>query len=206
MATTEAETPLSGSLRSLPAKSGIAVPLTKGQLIQIINTHGKQVVDTWAIDSCDPASHLSMEHTRASLLKISIGVGDTLVTNNRTPILTLVADTSPGVHDLLIASCDINRYAQLGVEGYHNNCVDNFYVALKAVGIHPRSVPSPLNLFMNVPVASDGSLSFAEPVCEAGQSCTLRAEMDLTLVMSACPQDVTPVNGGKCADIHFIVT
>lgn len=59
---------------------------------------------------------------------------------------------------------------------------------------------------MNVPVASDGSLSFTDPVCEAGQSCTLRAEIDLILVMSACPQDVTSVNGGKCADMHFTVT
>ncbi|OKL64247.1 hypothetical protein UA08_00061 [Talaromyces atroroseus] len=190
----------------LPAKSGIAVPLVKGQLIQVINTHGKQVVDTWAFDSQDPSSHLSMEHTRASLLKISIAVGDTLVTNRRTPILTVVEDTSPGVHDLLIAACDSHRYAQLGVKGYHNSCVDNLHNALKAVGTRISSVPSPLNLFMNVPVASDGSLSFADPLCEAGQSCTLRAETDLILVMSACPQDVTPVNGGKCADIHFVVT
>lgn len=92
------------------------------------------------------------------------------------------------------------------MKGYHVSCVDNLHEALKAVGISINSVPSPLNLFMSVPVASDGSLSFAEPVCEAGQSCTLRAETDLILVMSACPQDVTPVNGDACADIHFIVT
>lgn len=110
-----------GSQQCLPAKTGIAVPLSKGQLIRVINTHGKQVVDTWAFDSQDPTSHLSMEHTRASLLKISIGIGDTLVTNRRTPILTLVADTSPGVHDLLIAACDSHRYAQvskLSLMGY----------------------------------------------------------------------------------------
>lgn len=92
------------------------------------------------------------------------------------------------------------------MKGHHDNCVNNLHEALKAVGISIHSVPSPLNLFMNVPVASNGSLSFDEPVCEAGQSCTLRAEMDLILVMSACPQDVTSVNGGACADVHFIVT
>ena len=92
------------------------------------------------------------------------------------------------------------------MEGYHASCVDNLHEALKALGSRISSVPSPLNLFMNVPVASDGSLSFAEPLCEAGQSCTLRAETDLILAMSACPQDVIPVNGGKCADIHFVIS
>lgn len=98
--------------RRLPAKSGVAVILAKGQLIEIINTYGKQVVDTWAFEAHDPTSYLSMEHTRASLLKVTIKIGDTLVTNRRTPILSLVADTSPGVHDLLIAACDSNRYKQ----------------------------------------------------------------------------------------------
>jgi uncharacterized protein len=120
MAATAATLP--GSQQCLLAKTGVAVPLAKGQLVQVINTHGKQVVDTWAFDSQEPTSHLSMEHTRASLLKISIGIGDTLVTNHRTPILTLVADTSPGVHDLLIAACDSHRYAQVSMLYPHWQC------------------------------------------------------------------------------------
>lgn len=129
-ATTEVGPPSSGSLQLLPARTGIAVPLAKGQLIQIINTHGKQVVDTWAFDSRDPTAshHLSMEHTRTSLLKISIGVGDTLVSNHRSPILTVVADTSPGVHDTLIAACDSNRYSQV-----------SYYLAASSLWIYRES-------------------------------------------------------------------
>jgi uncharacterized protein YcgI (DUF1989 family) len=59
---------------------------------------------------------------------------------------------------------------------------------------------------MNVPVAADGSLQFATPVSEAGQSIALRADTDLILVMSACPQDMTPVNGTGCTELHFVVT
>ncbi|CAM1503625.1 Fc.00g012160.m01.CDS01 [Cosmosporella sp. VM-42] len=211
MATTEAEAPLPSSsgidatLRVLPARTGISVTLAKDQLIQIINTHGKQVVDTWALESRDPTSHLSMEHTRASLQKLSIEVGDTLVSNGRAPMLTVVADTTPGVHDTLISACDTTRYAQLGVNGYHANCADNFHGALQKVGVRVQSVPSPLNLFMNVPVAPDGSLQFARPVSEPGQFITLRADVDLVLVMSSCPQDMTPVNGVSCTEIHFRV-
>lgn len=56
---------------------------------------------------------------------------------------------------------------------------------------------------MNVPVEKDGSLSFQEPVSNAGDLVLLRAEMDLVLVMSACPQDMLPVNGGKVTDCHY---
>jgi len=103
------------SQQVLPAKTGIALRLWKDQSIQIINTYGKQVVDTWAFESGDPTRHMSMEHIRARLGKISIAVGDTLISNHRTPLLTVTADTTPGVHDTLIAACDEERYAEVSV-------------------------------------------------------------------------------------------
>lgn len=58
---------------------------------------------------------------------------------------------------------------------------------------------------MNVPVENDGSLSFQEPVSKVGDSILLRAEMDLVLVMSACPQDILPINGGRVTDCHYMI-
>jgi hypothetical protein len=109
--------------------------------------------------------------------------------------MTLVADTSPGIHDTLMASCDAERYRQLGAEGYHASCADNFAAALRELGETPPAVPAPLNLFMNVPWTADGSLSFAPPRSRPGDLVRLRAETDLILVLSACPQDLVPVNG-----------
>jgi uncharacterized protein YcgI (DUF1989 family) len=42
-------------------------------------------------------------------------------------------------------------------------------------------------------------------VSSAGQWVTLRAEMDLVIVFSACPQDLVPVNGRNCTptDVHY---
>ena len=59
-------------------------------------------------------------------------VGDVLVTNKRRPILTLVEDTSPGVHDTCMSACDIYRYRGLGCEEYHDSCTDNLYKGLQA--------------------------------------------------------------------------
>jgi len=120
-------------------------------------------------------------------------------------LLTVVADTSPGVHDTLIASCDPERYRQLGFNGRHDNCLDNFERALADLGLAAPPLPAPLNLFMHVPWTEDGSLRFEPPVSSPGDLIRFRAEADLVVVMSACPQDLTPVNGAeqRPVDVHF---
>ncbi len=189
----------------IPARRGAAARLARGQSVRVINTHGKQVVDTWAFKAGDASEHLSMEHSRAAILKLMPAVGDTLVSNRRNPMLTVVEDITPGVHDMLIAACDEHRYRQLGAKGHHDSCTDNLKAALAGLGIAVPLTPSPLNLFMNVPVQADGSLAFEPPVSEAGQHVTLRAEMDLIVVFSACPQDMVPVNAMHPTDAHYLI-
>ncbi|MEW6640592.1 MAG: urea carboxylase-associated family protein [Pseudomonadota bacterium] len=189
----------------IPARQGVAARLAKGQSVTVLNTHGKQVVDTWAFNAADTGEFMSMEHSRAALLRLIPRVGDTLVTNHRRAILTVTADTTPGVHDTLIAACDIHRYRQLGAQGHHDNCTHNLAHAMAAIGLAAPLTPAPLNLFMNVPVGADGSLRFVAPVSEAGQSITLRAEIDLVVVFSACPQDMVPVNDMHPTDAHYLI-
>lgn len=179
----------------VPARQGRAIKLDAGAVARVINTHGSQVVDLWALTGTGLDEYLSMAHTRVSLTRMAPSVGDTLVTNDRRPILTLVEDTSPGTHDTLMAACDIHRYSQLGHLGYHDNCHDNFNNALREHGYGPRAVPDPLNLFMNVPWDSEGRLAYQPPNSLPGDCVSLRAELDLILVLSACPQDMIPVNG-----------
>jgi uncharacterized protein YcgI (DUF1989 family) len=181
------------------------MPLAKGQRITIVNRFGSQVVDTWAFNEADIDEFMSMEHSRAAMLKLSPAVGDTLVTNRRRPIITVVEDTTPGIHDTLIAACDRYRYQQLGGRDGHENCTDNLAAALGALGIDGAVTPSPLNLFMNVEATSDGRIAFRAPVSAPGQYVTLRAEMDLIIALSACPQDLLPVNGEGPTDVDFIV-
>lgn len=183
---------------TIPARKGKAAFLSKGQHIKVINTHGQQVVDTWAFNRHDLTECMSMEHSRVALGRIMARVGDDMVTNRRRPILYLVEDTSPGIHDTLIAACDRHRYELLGCADYHDNCTDNLAAALAELGLTPPETPSPWNLFMNIPVQADGSLSFDPPVCKQGDYLLLRAEMDCIIVFSACPQDIVPINGVAC--------
>ena len=251
-------------LQTVPARRGVATLVRASQKIKIINTHGNQVVDTWALahpssnittasskaeaplypnatshsPSCysditnaaaGAPEYMSMCHCRASLLKVTPAVGDILVSQKRAPMVKLVEDTSPGVHDTLIAACDRWRYSELGVTGYHESCTDNFWDALHGLatssllsqedketlealqGKLGAKVLDPLNLFMNIPITKEGEgarrgVSFGAPLTKPGDYVVLEALRDIVVVMSACPQDVLTINGKNPVDAHFLIS
>ncbi|CAO2652750.1 Nn.00g021610.m01.CDS01 [Neocucurbitaria sp. VM-36] len=255
---------MSSDIQTVPARRGAATIVKQGQKIKIINTHGNQVVDTWAIalpsstlhttsskaeaplypnaTSDSPSKYssaanaaasapeyMSMCHCRASLLKVTPAVGDVMVSQKRAPMVKVVEDTSPGVHDTLIAACDRWRYSELGVTGYHESCTDNFWDALHALssssslsaeekesleGLREKlggKVPDPFNLFMNIPITQEGSgakrgVSFEAPLTKPGDYVVLQAQRDVVVAMSACPQDVLTINGKNPVDAHFQVS
>src|SRR5438046_6006007 len=126
----------------MPARRRKAPPRRGGQSIRIVNTHGAQVVDTWAFTAGMLTEFMSMEHTRATLTSLRPRVGDGLYTNRRRKILTMTDATSRGDHDTLIAACDSERYILLSVKEYHDNCTDNLLAAMHALGLTPPECPS----------------------------------------------------------------
>ncbi|KAG9187717.1 hypothetical protein G6011_05588 [Alternaria panax] len=180
-----------------------------------------------------PMEYLSLPHTRAASHKLVPEVDDELLTNLRNPIVTLVEDTSPGAHDTLTAACDANQYASLGVDkpAEHGSCAENLVLALKeinetaglkgpkAVGadISVNIAPTPLHLFMNAPLQSEGAdqsdgagtkgvtLRVDEPKGKKRCHVRFRAERDVVIVFSACPMDVGKQNGGRCMAANFMV-
>jgi uncharacterized protein YcgI (DUF1989 family) len=196
-------------LQTIPARKGVAARVTKGQTVKVLNTHGFQIVDTWAFNADDLRECMSMEHCRVALDGLRPKVGDSLVTNQRRPILTFLEDTSPGVHDMLFAACDIYRYRSLGIEEYHDNCTDNLANAFKDLGLELPETPCPFNMFQNTWFnETTGKFDMIPPVVRPGDHVLMRAEMDLVVAFSACPMDVVPVNGpdgGNPVEAHFQV-
>ena len=190
---------------TLPARKGRACRLGKGQAIKIINTHGHQVVDTWAFSAEDLHEFMSMEHMRPTIGTIFPTKGNDLITNRRRAILHFEEDTSPGVHDTLLAACDDYRYGLLGCTHYHDNCRDNMHAGLAELGFTIPYTPDSLNLFMNIPWKPNGDLEWGNCLCKPGDYVVFRAEMDAIVVFSACPQDMLPINNGVTVEAHFEV-
>ena len=194
----------------VPAGKGKAVRLNKGQTLKCINTHGTQVIDMWAFDAADPEDRMSMHHTHSCIKRLVPREGEAFYTYTRRPILTVIEDHSPGVHDSTYPACDKYRYERDGVDGYHRSCGDNLVEALAELGIDaPRFTPQPFNLWMNCPVREDGAIDFLVPATSEGDYMVLRAEMDCVVAMSACPYDLDaiPVNtGGVLRDVHVEIS
>ena len=181
----------------VPGGTGRAVRVRAGERIRVVDVAGGQVGDVFAFahDGEHPSTeHHSAAHTRARTSRLFPAVGESFVTDRRRPILTLVEDTSPGQHDMLIAACDPQRYADLGAPG-HRSCATNLQDALADVGHrYTGPTPQPINVFMRIPVGPDGGLSWLAAPTAAGDSITFRVELDAVVVVSSCPQDLVGIN------------
>ncbi|MCB1741883.1 MAG: urea carboxylase-associated family protein, partial [Gammaproteobacteria bacterium] len=186
-----------GDTVTIPARRALAFEVKKGKHIKIINRHGTQVVDCWAFNADNTAEFMSMEHCRVSLGRYRPRPGDDLITNARRPILRFVTDTSPGVHDTLMAACDRYRYELLGCTEYHRNCTDNLWEAMVAAGYKLSETPCPFNLWQNTPVLEDGSIEQRPTLSRPGDHVVFRAHMDVVVCLSCCPQDIVQINSGK---------
>ena len=175
--------------------SSAAIRLRAGEAVRLINTHGSQVVDTWCLSAADVTEYLSVEHTRRMLGRLFPREGDPLYSNRRTALLTLERDTAGCVHDMLVACCDKWLYQFYGAPPGHANCHDNYLHALARFGIVTELVPNPINFWMNVPVVDNNRIALNAPVSRAGDSIVLRALREVVVIFSACPMDITPVNG-----------
>jgi len=210
---------------------GIAVASGSGTASSLYAAYSAYTKLNPNFSNLPPMEYLSLPHTRASSHSLVPRPEDTLLTNLRAPILTLIEDTSPGAHDTLTAACDASLYATLGVDkaAEHGSCAENLVLALKelnekagltgekAVGadVTVNIAPTPLHLFMNAPLkveaAEDGAgakgatFSVAEPAGKKRAFVRFRAERDVVVVMSACPMDVGRQNGGKCMAANFVV-
>jgi uncharacterized protein len=178
----------------VPAREGRGVRVAAGERVRVIDVEGGQVADTFAFRADELSEYHSAEHTRVHVNRLFPRPGEHFVTNHRRPILLLEEDSSPGIHDMLCAACDPERYTGLGVTGWHASCRENLERAMADLGFERIEIPQPINLFMNIPVAANGALGWEPAPTRAGDSVTLRAEMDCIVVVSACPQDIVAIN------------
>jgi uncharacterized protein YcgI (DUF1989 family) len=182
------------TLIDVPAREGRGVRVAAGQRLRVIDVEGGQVADTFAFVADDISEYHSAEHTRVHVNRLFPRPGEHFVTNHRRPILLLESDDTPGIHDMLCAACDPERYTGLGVTEWHASCQENLQRAMADLGFDRVEVPQPINLFMNIPVLEGSAIGWEPAPTRAGDSVTMRAEMDCFVVVSACPQDIVVIN------------
>ena len=190
------------------AGDGALVTVPSGGRLQIVDLHGNQAVDVLFYNRHDGAEHYSATDTLLRQGGIYLTTGSVLTSNQGRAMLTIVADTC-GRHDTLGGACaaESNSVRYALQKKFMHSCRDNFLLALQQadVGLGKRDLVPNINFFMNVPVTAEGELRFADGVSAPGKYVELRAEMDLWMLVSNCPQLNNPCNGYNPTPVEFLV-
>ena len=192
----------------VPAGEPFMRTLKKGQVVRILDLEGNQAVDTLFYNANNTEERYDASQTIREQGNLYITSGSRLLSNDGNLMLTVIADTC-GRHDTLGGACSAEsntvRYAL--EKHYMHSCRDSFIMALAEhdQGMSKRDLPSNINFFMNVPVTSDGKLTFADGISAAGRYVEMRAEMDVLILISNCPQLNNPCNAYNPTPIEVLV-
>jgi urea carboxylase-associated protein 1 len=182
----------------------------KGQIFRILDLEGNQAVDTLFYSASNSDERYSSVDTIARQRQLYLTTGSVLYSSEGNAMLTIVADTC-GRHDTLGGACsaesNTTRYA-LEKRPMHS-CRDSFMYALNtcecANHMSKRDITGNINFFMNVPVTADGALIFADGISGPGKYVEMRAEMDVIVLISNCPQLNNPCNGYNPTPVRLLV-
>jgi uncharacterized protein len=188
----------------IPARGGTAFHVEHGQIVRIIDVEGKQVPDFLCFNRHDRLDKLSVENTQLINGTLFITTGHHLYSTKCNQLMTILEDTC-GVHDLISGSCSAytNEF-RYGVRGTPN-CRSNFERVLAPFGYPLVEVPYSFNIFMNTTVSPEGKTQIEEPKSKPGDYIDLRANEDLLVAISNCPQERNPCNGWNPTPLQVLV-
>lgn len=177
---------------------GYSKEIKKGQVFRIVDLEGNQAVDTLFYSTVDPSDRYSAVDTIRAQGNIYLSTGTRLISSEGNVLLTIVADTC-GRHDTLGGACAAeSNQVRYAIEKKHmHSCRDNFMLEIQKnlPRMTKRDIAANINFFMNVPVTPAGGLTFEDGISAPGRYVELRAEMDVTVLISNCPQLNNPCNG-----------
>jgi len=192
----------------VPSGRGFTRDLRRGQIFRIVDLEGNQAVDTLFYDAHNPDERYSSCDTIRAQGGIYLTTGTRLMSNEGRPLLTIIADTC-GRHDTLGGACsaESNQVRYALEKKYMHSCRDSFLLALAELGrgMNKRDLASNINFFMNVPVTPEGGLSFADGVSAPGRYVEMRAETDVLVLISNCPQLNNPCNAYNPTPVRLLV-
>lgn len=190
----------------VPARAPWLHHVAEGQVLRIVDVEGNQAVDFLVYAVADDAERYSAQDTVAAQGNLFLRTGTALLSNEGRALMTII-DSAVQYHDTIggACSCESNtlRY------GHHTKsqhaCVDNFLEANLTQGRGKRDIVSNINFFMNVPVEEDGTLGIVDGISAPGLTVDLRAEVDVIVVVSNCPQINNPCNGFNPTPVRMII-
>jgi uncharacterized protein len=191
--------------RVAPNASWSAV-VRAGHVLTIVDVGGNQSGDCLIYDAADPEERYSVPDTLAWQGNAYVRTGTVLRSNLGNPLMTVVGneiDRQDTIGGACSKESNTLRYGHHVM--FHHGCRENFLSEGQKHGLGLRDLVSNLNWFMNVPVEADGALGIVDGMSAPGKRVAVRADTDVLVLVSNCPQMNNPCNDFNPTPLRMIV-
>ncbi len=188
----------------VPAGMPWSARIAAGEHLVLVDLEGRQAIDFLCYNADDPAERYHAPNTIKLAGSIYLGTGTVLRSVEARPMMTIVEDTCGG-HDTIFGCCSFKLDEVRFGRTNPRCCQKNFEQELARHGLGAKDVVPNVNFFMNVPVGADGAAAIEEGRSRPGDHVTLRAEMDVLVVISNCPEALNAATGGRPTPVRAIV-
>ncbi|WP_432564952.1 urea amidolyase associated protein UAAP2 [Kineococcus sp. SYSU DK003] len=191
----------------IAARAPWSAVVRAGHVLTIVDVGGNQSADCLLFADADRSERYSVPDTLAWQGNAYVRTGTVLRSQYGTPLATVVANEVER-QDTIGGAC--GKESNTLRYGHHtehqHGCRENFLAEGARRGLSARDLVSNLNWFMNVPVEADGTLGIVDGISAPGKRVAFRAEVDLLVVISNCPQVNNPCNDFNPTPLRTIVT
>jgi len=191
----------------IPARAPWSAVVKSGQVLTIVDVGGNQSGDCLLYNAQDTAERYSVPDTIAGGGNVYVRTGTVLRSSLGNSLATVIANETDR-QDTIGGAC--GKESNTLRYGHHtaaeHGCRENFLAEAARYGMGARDLVSNLNWFMNVPVETDGALGIVDGISAPGKRVAFRAEMDILVLVSNCPQMNNPCNDFNPTPLRMIVT
>ena len=191
----------------VPPRAPWSAVVGRGHILTIVDVGGNQSGDCLLYNAHDTDERYSVPDTIAWSGSVYVRTGTVLRSNEGNPLATVVANEIDR-QDTIGGAC--GKESNTLRYGHHtaaeHGCRENFLAEAAKYGMGARDIVSNLNWFMNVPIEADGTLGIVDGISGPGKRVAFRAEMDILVLVSNCPQMNNPCNDFNPTPLRMIVT
>jgi urea carboxylase-associated protein 2 len=172
--------------------------LGRGARLRLNDPRGDACVSMLAFNAERPVERLNVADTLKVQWNAYLGAGALVLSDMGRVMFSLIEDATEG-HDAFCgasnAAANARRYGDGFNHGAHPNARDRFVIALAKYGLGRKDIHPCLNWFKPVSVGDDGATRLTIGPFSPGRHMTLRAEMDVIVVLANCPHVLDPRPG-----------
>ena len=169
--------------------------LARGARLQLEDLHGDACASMLVFNADRPVERLNVADSVKVQWNAYLGAGRLLLSDMGRVLLSLIEDTANS-HDTFCGTSNkrtnARKYGDGDNWGAHPNARDRLMLGAAKFGLGLKDIHPCVNWFKGIRILEDGSTLFEGGPFSPGRLLTLRAEMNVIVVIANCPHVLDP--------------